>query len=744
MHLPVIYRFGEFRLDAARETLADAGGPVALRDHALRVLKLLIERAPEVVSKDEILEKVWGHDALSESSVPQVIKDIRQVLRDSAKSPELIVTRYGRGYQFIGYVEIETSGAAAAAPLSKGGRPRWLLWVGALTSILLSAVWLGRQPGVAPRTGDPEPIWVMPIETDDPAAVSKAFAEYLRFVADGVGAGRPIELTRTRRQGQIDLDLRLGPDPQQRYQLQMADHESAAGRSEDTYSSSTDLVRSSLERIYTDHGLQQAAPSELGLVSDDAFATELMLRGLSAQLAGENQRAITLLEACLAEDSNFDYARYVLALALRRNGDYQRALAELSVLQSRHQSVFWLNRIHNARGVTLWRLGRNAEAETSLKLAYLNANSRRNRATAGTNLALLARDQGDLASAEAYIVEAITEIDPQRYPTVAASSQNTLASILLRRGRLEEAVSALQQAQKLFYASGDQSAYASVLSRYADILVRLGQFDQAEQQLRQVLAVRKQIQDRMGTAASLIDLAELVLIRGDFGQARELALNGLQLAADKADSHQLGRAQRTLAEIALADRRYGEALGHVDEAARLANSRDEPAQQRAAELLILEIQIANPDRTAADQQIASALDVLLNRGKGPVLAEALLLQGRWLLQQGDAAAARLSYQLAREQAQKLAHQTLLWRALLALAELELNVDPGAANALLDEAALLKPPAHPFLLLRAKATAASGDHTAALALAFRAKGETGDWWRDSDQAWLSQLDSKPEP
>ena len=84
----MIYRFGVYRLDSERDTLADANGPVALRDHALRVLKLLLERAPEVVTKDQILAQVWGHDALSESAIPQVIKDIRQVLGDSAKSPE--------------------------------------------------------------------------------------------------------------------------------------------------------------------------------------------------------------------------------------------------------------------------------------------------------------------------------------------------------------------------------------------------------------------------------------------------------------------------------------------------------------------------------------------------------------------------------------------------------------------------------------------------------------------------------
>ena len=84
----MIYRFDRFELDTERETLTDPGGSVALRGHALLVLKYLVERAPEVVTRDEVLEAVWGHQALSESSIAQVIRDVRAALGDSARSPK--------------------------------------------------------------------------------------------------------------------------------------------------------------------------------------------------------------------------------------------------------------------------------------------------------------------------------------------------------------------------------------------------------------------------------------------------------------------------------------------------------------------------------------------------------------------------------------------------------------------------------------------------------------------------------
>ena len=121
---PILYRSGGFELDPVRETLRGPDGPVPLRDHALRVLKLLVERAPEVVSRDAILDEVWGHQALSESSIAQVIRDIRSTLGDLARTPTMVATRYGRGYQFIGSVERVERRHRHSAPTAQPSRQR--------------------------------------------------------------------------------------------------------------------------------------------------------------------------------------------------------------------------------------------------------------------------------------------------------------------------------------------------------------------------------------------------------------------------------------------------------------------------------------------------------------------------------------------------------------------------------------------------------------------------------------------
>ena len=87
------YRFAEFTLDTDRETLAGPHGAIALRRRAFALLVTLLEEAPALVTHDRILDRVWGHDALSPNVLPQTVSEIRQALSDSAQAPRLIETR---------------------------------------------------------------------------------------------------------------------------------------------------------------------------------------------------------------------------------------------------------------------------------------------------------------------------------------------------------------------------------------------------------------------------------------------------------------------------------------------------------------------------------------------------------------------------------------------------------------------------------------------------------------------------
>ena len=95
------YQFAEFELDTERELLLGPAGPITLRPQPMRMLQHLIEAAPAVVTRDALMDALWGHHALSINVIPQTLSELRQALDDNAMSPRFIETRHRRGYAFI-------------------------------------------------------------------------------------------------------------------------------------------------------------------------------------------------------------------------------------------------------------------------------------------------------------------------------------------------------------------------------------------------------------------------------------------------------------------------------------------------------------------------------------------------------------------------------------------------------------------------------------------------------------------
>lgn len=89
---------GEFRFDAALPELTDASGvPVDLRSQSLEVLRLLADNAGQVVSKDSLIETIWGDTFVTDDSLVQCISNIRRAIED--RDHKVIQTLPRRGYR---------------------------------------------------------------------------------------------------------------------------------------------------------------------------------------------------------------------------------------------------------------------------------------------------------------------------------------------------------------------------------------------------------------------------------------------------------------------------------------------------------------------------------------------------------------------------------------------------------------------------------------------------------------------
>src|ERR1700761_4808325 len=100
----LIFRFGQFTLDAGRRELSRAGAPVAVEPQVFDVLKLLIEARDRVISRDELLEVVWNGRIVSEATLSSRINAARAAIGDTGGAQGLIQTLRRNGLRFVGGV----------------------------------------------------------------------------------------------------------------------------------------------------------------------------------------------------------------------------------------------------------------------------------------------------------------------------------------------------------------------------------------------------------------------------------------------------------------------------------------------------------------------------------------------------------------------------------------------------------------------------------------------------------------
>jgi TolB-like protein/DNA-binding winged helix-turn-helix (wHTH) protein len=95
-----LYRFGQFVLDSRRRTLSHADSPISLTPKAFDVLLFLAQNPNRLVTKEELLQAVWGDTFVEEGNLTQYIYNLRKALGDNSEDARLIVTIARKGYQF--------------------------------------------------------------------------------------------------------------------------------------------------------------------------------------------------------------------------------------------------------------------------------------------------------------------------------------------------------------------------------------------------------------------------------------------------------------------------------------------------------------------------------------------------------------------------------------------------------------------------------------------------------------------
>jgi DNA-binding winged helix-turn-helix (wHTH) protein len=118
-----ILRFGIFEADLAAGELRKNGAKIRLQEQPFQMLRFLLERPGEVVTRQDLRDKLWSNDTFVDfdHSLNTAVKKLREALNDSASSPRFVETVAKRGYRFLAPVDIVA--AAEGANIAVANEP---------------------------------------------------------------------------------------------------------------------------------------------------------------------------------------------------------------------------------------------------------------------------------------------------------------------------------------------------------------------------------------------------------------------------------------------------------------------------------------------------------------------------------------------------------------------------------------------------------------------------------------------
>ncbi|WP_162875418.1 winged helix-turn-helix domain-containing protein [Sphingomonas crusticola] len=170
------FTIGAFRVDPGRNLVVTPTGEISLEPKIMDVLQLLADHPGEVLSRETIIDTVWGRSFGTDESLTRAISQLRKVFGDSRSPPAVIETIPKRGYRLVASVSFPprapgTRSRQSGPSTSRPGRLRWLL----VAVILIAAIgagiaYHGRPADVVTSAQDGIAVAIHPLEAANPSS----------------------------------------------------------------------------------------------------------------------------------------------------------------------------------------------------------------------------------------------------------------------------------------------------------------------------------------------------------------------------------------------------------------------------------------------------------------------------------------------------------------------------------------------------------------------------------------------
>src|SRR5262245_19992407 len=178
-----LIRFGLFEVDLSAGVLRREGRKVRLQEQPFQILTLLLERSGEVVTREELRQKLWQQDTFVDydAGLNTAIRKLREGLGDSADNPRFVETLPRRGYRFIAPVDAAVQAIAPTIPDTRRSR---FVTVAGIVGLVAVVILVGlnlrgwwEKPSHIIAAGQTRSVAVLPLENLSGDADQEYFVE---------------------------------------------------------------------------------------------------------------------------------------------------------------------------------------------------------------------------------------------------------------------------------------------------------------------------------------------------------------------------------------------------------------------------------------------------------------------------------------------------------------------------------------------------------------------------------------
>ncbi len=548
------YDFLDFSVDTQNHQLSQAGNRLDITSTAYKLLTYFIDNPGVTISRQKITNHVWSNRIVSETSLDKLIQRLRKILGDTGQHKNIISTVHGEGFVFLPKVNIDEIHDKYIRDKKNNKKFRFSTYV--LLPIILLVYYASTDktntdeiPIISKADASPMILALIPNIT----ALSdknqtwmiqggmyyfkEKFNDSLNIELKNINLTKLADVSPQRyaidltNKNQIDSSIIVSVEEKdQQFVSEVIIRNNDGILAQQSFTSAT--IKSLFDSIsnWSHEKLRITSVANVNTktstMSKNRFAVENYIRGMSAQLSGDAAKAINYFELATHEDQDFWLAWYELSLAYRHQGNYQKSLSIIKVLENSYLSDKNQLMIKNAEALNYYYMGNYNKGieiiNQSINIASKNNNSK-DLAASLINKSLFARNLGNQKLALASInqsIQVILTLKGDNYSKLG-SAYNALAGIEINLYDYESAQKHVLQAIENFNKSGDKRYKAIAQSRLSEIYYAKGEWKKGEKLTVEALAIQKELDNTLGQTTSYMRLIDYDILIGDFSIAND-------------------------------------------------------------------------------------------------------------------------------------------------------------------------------------------------------------------------------